>query len=363
MLELFLFLIVVIQLLYYVFLFSRFSFSKTKTNPHRTIPISIIICAKNEAKNLEDFLPSIILQKHKNFEIILVNDHSTDGTLKVMQFFTDIHANIKIVNLTDKKSTGNKKNALTQGIKAAKHEYLLFTDADCVTYSDQWISEMTSHFTNKKEVVLGYGAYQKIKKSWLNKLIRFETLLTAIQYFSYTKANLTYMGVGRNLAYTKTLFTKTNGFESHKHIKSGDDDLFINQVANNNVSCCYSESSFTYSKPHTNFKKWMYQKRRHISTANSYKLTHQILLGLFYVSQFLFWSLTIYLLLFSENKQLVFSLFIFRTAFLYLIYGFSAKKLKETDLIPYLPFLELFLIIVQMRIFMQNLISEPKTWS
>jgi len=362
-LEILFLIVVVIQVIYYLYFFSRFAFSKTNKKKETNIPISIIICAKNEENNIENYLPSIINQQYDDFEIILVNDHSTDNTLEVMTFYAQFHSNIKIVNLTDKKSTGNKKNAITQGVKAAKYEHLLFTDADCKPNTEHWISEMTSHFINKKEIILGYGAHKKIDNSWLNKLIRFETLLTAIQYFSYAKANLAYMGVGRNLAYTKSLFTKVNGFESHKHIKSGDDDLLINQIANNNVSSCYSENSFTYSKPHINFKKWIYQKRRHISTANSYKLIHKILLGLFYISQFSFWFLSIYLLLFSENKQLALSLFLIRSIFLYIIYGFSAKKLKENDLIVYLPFLELFLIIIQLRIFIQNLFSSPKNWS
>ena len=363
LLEILFVIVFIIQVYYYLYFFSRFSFSNKPLKKEVNLPISIIICAKNEAQNLTDFLPSIIQQKYSDFEIVLVNDHSTDDTLKVMQYFAEIHKHITIVNLTDKNSTGNKKNAVTQGINASKKEYLLFTDADCKPKTNYWISEMAAHFTNKKQIVLGYGAHQKTKNSWLNKLIRFETLLTALQYFSYAKVNLAYMGVGRNLAYTKSVFKKANGFESHKHLKSGDDDLFVNQIASHNVSCCYTPNSFTISKPHTNFKKWIYQKRRHISTASSYKTTHQILLGLFYVSQFLFWTLSVFLLITSPNKQIIISLFIFRTAFLYFIYGFSAKKLKETDLILYLPFLELFLILIQMRIFIQNLFSKPKNWS
>ncbi|HIE46058.1 MAG TPA: glycosyl transferase family 2, partial [Flavobacteriaceae bacterium] len=256
-----------------------------------------------------------------------------------------------------------KKNAVTQGINTAKYEHLLFTDADCEVKHNNWINEMAFHFSNKKQLILGYGAYEKINKSWLNKLIRFETLLTAIQYFSYAKANLTYMGVGRNIAYTKSLFTKANGFTKHQHIKSGDDDLFVNQMAvKNNVSLCYSENSFTYSKPHTNFKKWIYQKRRHISTANHYKLIHQFLLGLFYISQLLFWLLTFFLLFTSKNLMFIAVIIIIRLSLLYIIYGFSAKKLKETDLVLYLPFLELFLIVIQIRIFIQNIFSKPTNW-
>lgn len=361
MLELTFYFIVFIQAFFYLFLFSLFTFSKPKNNTNNSISVSIIICAKNEAKNLKQFLPHVINQKYLDFEIILVNDHSTDDSLEIMQLFANKTDIISIVNLTTNNS--NKKNAITQGIKKAKNKYLLFTDADCKPISENWLSEMSSHFNAHKRIVLGYGGYRKINNSWLNKLIRFETLLTAVQYFSYAKANLAYMGVGRNLAYTKSLFKNIKGFESHKHIKSGDDDLFINQaVTNNNVSCCFSKDSFTISEPHTNFKKWLYQKRRHISTAIAYKPIHQFFLGLFFVSQFLFWILGIYLMIFSPFKKIIILLFSLRIIIQYVIFGFSAIKLKENDLILFLPFLELFLIIVQMRIFMQNLIAKPTNW-
>ncbi len=363
MLEFTFFIVVIIQVFYYFFFFSRFAFEREKQLINTDIPISVIICAKNESANLKVFLPSIINQNHKSFEVILVNDHSVDDTFKIMNEFKDKYSFINVVNLNDDNSEGNKKNAVTQGIKAAKFEYLLFTDADCKPNSRNWISKIATHFNNKKQIVLGYGAHQKKDNSWLNKLIRFETLLTAIQYFSYAKVNLAYMGVGRNLAYKKSLFTSVNGFNSHQHIKSGDDDLFINQVANDNVSICVSPQSFTISPAHTNFKKWIYQKRRHISTANVYKPIHQFLLGLFYISQFLFWFLGLYLLFTSANKLSIILLIFTRLIFQLIIFGFSAKKLKESDLILYLPFLELFLILIQLYIFIQNTISSPKKWN
>jgi len=360
MLEFFFYIVIFIQVIFYLFFFSRFAFSKETNYSKPNIPITVIICAKNEAANLQVFLPLIINQKYDNFEIILVNDHSTDQTLAVMQSFKKTYNAIKIVNLVDGKS--NKKNAVTQGVKQANNEYLLFTDADCKPNSSHWISEIASHFNAQKKIVLGYGAYKKINNSWLNKLIRFETLLTAIQYFSYAKAGLAYMGVGRNLAYNKSLFNNNNGFKSHQHIKSGDDDLFINQVAKKNVSCCYTIDSFTISEPHTNFKKWIYQKRRHISTAANYKTIHQLLLGLFYVSQFLFWVVAILLLVIDGFSKIILFLFLFRITLQYYIYGASSKKLNENDLILFLPFLELFLILIQMSIFIQNLIAKPINW-
>ena len=361
LLEYFYILIIGIQIAYYFFIFSRFSFASVKKNNSKEISISVIICANNEAANLTEFLPSIYSQKYKYFEVVLVNDHSTDDTLQVMQSFAAMHSNTQIVNLS-KNTSGNKKNAVTNGIKTAKYEHLLFTDADCKPASEKWISKMSEHFSKEKQLIIGYGAYEKINNSFLNKLIRFETLQTAIQYFSYAKNGLAYMAVGRNMAYTKSEFNSVNGFTKHQHIKSGDDDLLVNQIATTtNVSCCYSKDSFTISKVHHNFKKWFYQKRRHVSTATSYQFLHQFLLGLYYITQFSFWLLT-FVLLWTVQWKIALLLFAIRIGFQYLIYGLSAKKLKETDLIIFIPFLELFLIIIQMCIFITNLISKPKNW-
>lgn len=356
-----------IQCIYFFFIFGNFSFSK---NPIENIvfnkAVSVIICAKNEAKNLKKNIPYFLEQTYSNFEIILINDASRDASLDVMeQFKKKYPSKIKIVDVApNEQFWGSKKYALTLGIKAASNEYLLFSDADCKPISKNWIQKMSNNFTSKKHLVLGYGSYKKIENSFLNKIIRFETLLTAVQYFSYAKIGIPYMGVGRNLAYTKTTFFEANGFVNHMHrIKSGDDDLFINEVATkNNTAICILKDSFTESSPKTSFKDWILQKRRHISTASHYKNVHKYLLGLFYSSQVLFWLFSIILISFQFNLISVFIVVILRQLIVYLSIGFAAKKLNEKDLILLLPFYEIFLIFIQMFIFIKNLISKPTHW-
>lgn len=290
--------IAIIQFVFYGIIFSKLAFHKQCKSRTKNISVSILVCAKNEAENLKNFIPLILEQDYPTFELILINDNSNDDTLSVMKSFQSANKNIKIVDVKPIEAFwGNKKYALTLGIKASTYDFLLFTDADCKPLSKYWIKEMSRHFTNKKTIVLGYGAYNKTK-GFLNKLIRFETLLTAIQYFSYTKIGVPYMGVGRNLAYRKEEFYKTSGFMSHMNIRSGDDDLFINQVANaSNTAICVSKNSFTESIGETSLSNWFKQKKRHVSTSKFYKLKHKILLGLFYLSQVLFWILS--LILFS----------------------------------------------------------------
>lgn len=356
--------VVGIQVSYFTsFLFS-FALKHAGTQIKKHIPISIIICAKNEAQNLKKNLPFILDQAYSNFEIVLVNDSSSDKTLKIMKAFAAKNNSIKIVDVkVNEAFWGNKKYALTLGIKASKHNFLVFTDADCVPNSNQWLAQMSSHFSNEKSIVLGYGAYAKKKFSFLNKLIRFETVMTALQYFSYANMGLPYMGVGRNMAYRKDVFFNNCGFSNHMSIKSGDDDLFINEVANtSNTALCFTKESFTISEPKTALKSWMLQKRRHISTADFYKLKHKLLLSVFYITQLLFWILGISLLIIGFSWPWLLALIGLRLIVQWLSFGFTAKKFEETDLIILMPILELFLITSQLSIFIANLISKPKHW-
>jgi glycosyltransferase involved in cell wall biosynthesis len=358
--------VILIQIIFYSFIFGNFSFQKEgKWSVNKpTYPISVIICAKNEAKNLKNHLPLILEQDYPKFEIILINDSSTDKTLKVMERFKTDHDNIKIVDVKNIEAFwGNKKYALTLGIKASTYNHLLFTDADCKPLSKHWINEMSGHFSNNKSIVIGYGGYKKEPKSFLNKLIRFETLMTAVQYFSFAKMGQPYMAVGRNLAYTKPVFFGTRGFMKHMTIKSGDDDLFVNEVATaENTALCMAKVGFTESIPKSTYAEWLSQKRRHITTAKHYKTKHKSSLALFYVSQLFFFVFAIVLISSFLYWQIVIGLIVLRYILIFVSLTLASKKLNEKDLIPYFPLLELFLVITQISIFIKNLTSKPNHW-
>lgn len=145
--------VIIIQTLFYLFLFGKFSFAKSINRKYKSFPLSVVICAKNEENNLKKNLPKIATQNYNSFEIILVNDASTDGSLKVMQDFktkfSSERLSIKIIDLENRTGTG-KKNALRFGIDATKNEYLILTDADCQPNSSNWINEICSNFSNTK---------------------------------------------------------------------------------------------------------------------------------------------------------------------------------------------------------------------
>lgn len=353
----------VINLIYF-FSFLAFAGIKSNSSLHPKMPVSVVICAKNEAENLKTFLPAIIKQDYPEFEIIVINDASSDGTRKILEKFQEINPQIKIVNVENNEAFwGSKKYALTLGIKQAKHKHILLTDADCAPQSKNWILEMSRQFQPGISIVLGYGGYFKNKGSLLNKLIRFETLLTAIQYFSYARLGSPYMGVGRNLAYTSDQFYHQKGFASHLHLRSGDDDLFVNEAANaNNTGICYHKDAITRSVPKHTFKDWFVQKQRHVSVAKEYQLKHQVLLGLFYISKISFWVLLPILLVLQVQLPLLMGILLLKIIIEGVVYFKASRKLDENDVFWLFPFFDLFLIIWQFAIFTTNLFSKPTHW-
>lgn len=347
----------------YFLLFSKFSFMEMpKKLASESFPVSIIVCAKNEADNLKKNVPLWLEQNYENFELILIDDASSDDTREIIESFAEENERVHTVLIENNETFwSNKKYSMTLGIKRAYNKRLLFTDADCAPASKDWLRYMVSSLNKETQIVLGYGAYEKTK-GLLNALIRYETMMTAIQYFSYAKAGMPYMGVGRNLAYTTEVFYGTSGFMSHMNIPSGDDDLFVNEAATSeNTAICFHEDSFTHSIPKKSFKEWFLQKRRHITTANYYKPKHRILLGLYYISNLLFWVLAILCLIFVELKITI-AIIIFRFLLQYLFIGKGSKLLKEENLLPYLPLLELFLVFFQLSIFISNKVAKPKRW-
>lgn len=356
--------IVIIQFIYYVLVFSNFSFAKIEKSTVKNIPISVIVCTKNDQFNVQKYIPLLANQNYPNFEIVLIDDASSDDTIEIFEQFEKQFANIKIVKVANNEAFwGNKKFALTLGIKAATHEHLLFTDADCYPTSTNWIAEMSSYFDNQKTVVLGFSGYHLNSNTLFSKLIRFESVLNAMQYFSWAKIGKPYTGNGKNLAYTKSEFFKTNGFINHMKIRSGSDSLFINEATNkNNTAICFSKNSFTISEIDINFMQWFKQMQKQLATSKHYKMPDKLQLKLFNLSQILVIALPIILLLYVINWQIVTGLIIFRYIFTWIILGYSAAKLNEKKVMYLFPIVEIMLIIVQLNVFVANLFSKQPKW-
>ncbi len=319
------------------------------------IPVSIIICAKNEAKNLEKNLPKILNQIYADFEVIVVNDRSNDNSLEILEKLKAQYSNLRILNISQKEENiDGKKNALFQGINFAKNDLLLLTDADCVPASSYWIIGMKNTFFSKKgiKITLGISPYLLEKKSFLNDFIQYETLYTMLQYTGLAYANMAYMGVGRNIMYQKSFFLEKKGLEKYKNIMGGDDDLWVNEAfENGNVNVCFVANSYTYSTPKNTWQEWFWQKRRHLSVATHYRPSIKIILGLLHISQLLFWVI-FFLGIFFRIKILGIDIMLIWAIFGAMWWGAMIKinqiyKMQTKNwLIPFFDFIFTFYIFV-----------------
>ena len=352
-----------IQMIYFWIVFRKLAFYKKAPEEGSGEAVSVVISARNEYFNLKHNLPLILQQDYPDFEVVVVNDNSQDDSLELLEDMARENNKIKIVNLSqDLNFFRGKKFPLSLGIKSATYDIILLTDADCRPASDSWIRNMASRFSGDKEIVLGYGGYEH-RWGLMNLVIRYEALWVAIQYLSFALSGKTYMGVGRNMAYRKSLFYKHKGFVSHYTVSSGDDDLFINTVATTrNVAIEIGAESATFSHPKTSFKDWWVQKRRHLTTWKYYRRRFKWLLGMWSVSQLLFFALFVVLLAAGFNIMTVLGVFLLRIVSYLLITKLSMNRLHEKKLLLFSPIAEVFLMLFYPLVSMVNMVSKPDRW-
>ena len=353
-------LITLVQLFYYGWFFRRLAwYSAPEKQQSQQHPVSVIICARDEAARLVTHLPGALVQTYPStHEVIVVNHNSQDDTRFLLDEFKKTFKGLHIVNL-EHEAIGipGKKYPLSMGIKEARYEIVLLTDADCIPASEFWMQKMQDGYDKGIEVVLGYGAYKRAP-GVLNKIIRFDTFHTALQYLSYALAGQPYMGVGRNLSYKKDVFLRNKGFSAINHVPGGDDDLFINKVATReNTAIVIDKDTFTLSDPKKNFGEWFRQKARHYTTAKYYKPRHKFLLGLYSTSHILFYPLLIVSLFYDWRVAL--SLYGIRLIVQGLIFHKTMRRLGEEDLFPWWWLLDIWMFAYYL-IFSSTIWKKPR---
>ena len=355
---------IVLQLYYILTIYRKLAFYhdnyETSTSE---IPISIIIAARNESKALRENLRSVLKQDYSNFEVIVVNNNSIDDSTQVLSEFEKEFKHLKTVVLDNAKFIRNgKKLPLTLGIKASKHEFLVFTDADCKPASNQWLKEMAKGFQNNKDIVLGYGPHIKTNQL-INAIIRFDTAWIGITYFSYAIKSTPYMGVGRNLAYTKSAYNAVDGFKSHHYLPSGDDDLFIQEASINcTVGIQIDPKSYCLSHSKTSWSSWIKQKSRHYTTSYKYSFIKKLLLATYPVTLITAWISFVSLMILGDTV-LFFSIVM---GLFYLIkwwiQGRCLLKLNERKFAFFFPFWDLFYSCVSPLIYVLAKTKRNNKW-
>ena len=353
----------VICIYWFAFFISLYFYKpyKSSSDSNEHLPVTIIIVCKNEAKNIAQTVTQILKQNYPTFELLVIDDFSTDNTLATLKSITD--SRLTIISAIE--NHPGKKKALTQAIHEAQYELLLLTDADCLPSGTNWITSMVQvmQSNQQNQIVLGYSPMIK-QKSWINRFARYETVLTAMQYFSYTLSGIPYMGVGRNLMYNKSLFLSTDGHKMHEHIASGDDDLFIRDAANkHNTAINLASESFVYTQAKQKISSFLKQKSRHISTASHYKPIHQIGLTIFALSQIVFY-IALVIGLITGTITVIYGVLLLGIKWVVQI-AFQYKwfiRLDASDLLPWFPLLDILMVKYYFILPVYKLFASPKRW-
>jgi cellulose synthase/poly-beta-1,6-N-acetylglucosamine synthase-like glycosyltransferase len=338
-----------VQLVYVFYFYARFAFKRSKVNlvePHYP-PVSVIIAARNESDNLYEHLPSILSQDYPQYEVIVVNNQSIDDSNWILTAFAHQFKQLKVVELSRSPHLKlGKKLPITLGIKAASYDHFVLNDADCQPQSTQWLKQIMNRLNNKQQLVIGYSPFTKTK-GFFNKLVRFDNAWMGASAFSYALAGHAFKANGRNLAYSKLLFQKVNGFKSHYAISPGDDDLLLQDALQfSKINIAEDPTSFVRSAAPASWSDWLRQKAKyHISSAR-YPFIKKVLLGIYPLSLILMWISFVALCLNINYLPLGLSIFMGTITIKWWLQGTCLNRLGEKKLMLFFPAWDLFYSIL-----------------
>ena len=209
--------------------------------------VSVILCAHNESYNLSQYLQALLTQDYPEYEVIVVDDSSEDDTRTVIESYQVHDPRLRRTFVPiGARVRSTKKLALTLAAKAAKYDYLLMTEADCIPESQHWISAMMSGFKEGKDIVLGFSPYFE-EKGHLNRLMRYESLFNGLHYLGAAICGHPYTGTGQNMAFRKSLFFESGGFG--------------HMMNKHNTAVVVARESYTWSRTKKTMKEWRQQRR------------------------------------------------------------------------------------------------------
>lgn len=298
-----------IQIYFYLAYYKKpLSYLKQIADTHEEITplpsVSVIIVAKDESENLAKCLPSILNQDYPDYEVIVVNDGSTDESeflLKNLKreypFLYSTFSPYSDANETIQ----NKVLPLTIGIKAARKDILLFTEADSLPMTNQWVKSMVNSLADK-DIVVGYSRFTE-GEDFSNKTALFDNLIFTLQYMSMAIKNKPFAGLYKNLAYRKHLFFDNKGFSATLNYDNAE-EVFVNYImTENNTAIALSQDSYV-STELDNFSHWRKIKTAYSRAKFNFKGFTGGVFSLETLSRYLFYSLTIASIVYSIISQL-----------------------------------------------------------
>jgi len=338
-----------------------FRFGKKPISAHQwsELPgVSIVIAVKNGSETILKHFKEFISQDYPLYEIIIVNDHSSSEEEKKLEEMVNGFPQVSLFHSNDQPG---KKQALSLGINKAKYELILCTDADCMPAGNDWINSMVTHATGH-ELVLGYSPY-KHARGFLNLFVRFETVMTGIQYLSWAMVGRPYMGVGRNMLYPRKLFQQTNPYKDQKNIPYGDDDLWVQQASpTRKVAVNTDKMAHVLSVPAISWNQWFKQKHRHLSAGHYYKMKVWWQPGLYALALIAHWFLLPVFVPFPLDGMM-FVLFVLGLAFRWDTYRRWTSRLGDKDTDLWYPLLEVGYTLYLASMGVITAVNKKKTWN
>lgn len=299
--------------------------------------VSVIIVAKDESENLAKNLPFILSQNYPNYEVVVVNDGSTDKTEFLLKRLKEEHGHLYSTFSPisyENESRRQKILSLTIAIKAASKDVLLFTEADAAPLSSDWIGSMMSNLTSEKDIVLGFCRYEANGGFW-SRIALFDNLLFSLQYLSKAVKNKPFGGVYRNVAYRKKIFFDNKGFSSALNFDHAEKIFLNNILTPTNAAVALSESSFVTTHVES-FMMWKFIKTNYMRAKVHFKNFNSSLFKLETFSRYLFYILTLAMVVYSSITFLwvyllgAVVLFLFRFLIQYLVLKAASDHFQPT---------------------------------
>ena len=248
-----------------------------------TAQLSIIIPARNEEDNIGACIQSILNQSYsKNlYEIIVVNDHSTDATASIVKTFNEPNIKcIDLINFIGNETNSFKKKGIEVGVAQANGELIITTDADCVA-PPNWLQTIAAFYEEKKPDLIVMPVSIFPTPSGVGLGVRFIEIFQALDFMtlqgitgSAVHKKIHSMCNGANLAYTKKAFNTVNGFAGINNIASGDDMMLMHKIySENKKGIVYLKSAavIVQTKPVKTITEFINQRIRWASKADKYE--------------------------------------------------------------------------------------------
>ena len=357
-------LLFVIQLLYLFLLYNapaRLWGKKTTDCPSaENLPrLSLIITTSNQDYLLQKNLPAVLEQDYPDFEVVVVDDNSTDETADILQQLQNRYPHLRTTFVPPtSRRISHRKLALTLGIKAATGDWLAFTDADCHPATNQWLRSLTAEIVNSSsstnknaaEAVIGYTGYEH-SRGLAALLRRFDTQLRGLRLLGLAAHGKAHMAYGTNLLYRRSIFFDAKGYSSHLNLERGDDDIFVNEnIPSRSIRAAISPDAAVLCTDTTR-RHWRLERMGRIATRRHLHGIQRLVLGFDTLSRILYIVASLAVIaiaiVFKASVSLwwiflvaVFVLLAIRYALSWMVWNRSARAIGDTPYGPAIPLLE-----------------------